>query len=291
MPIKRTVTEDSVVQRPRYRVRTDNSLLMAKRARSAAQNRKAMYATLRRGLGIETKKIVDGGTRNFMGTNTSAANMAAMDATLIRLDPNNISCNILQGVSQHQRVGNKVKLINGTMRLSMFPRPYNTTTPPYSTSNLQVIRVICFYDKRSPTVTPTPAQNGDFFQQLSAAGYTGFTGTMYDITNEVNKDRYHVFWERTYKLGSSSVSGGAAGPGDPYVNNQVNNDFQLYFKNTYSLNKTCVKSLDYNDNVSQTQWRGCWLLVFGVAPIGPANGSEYQIAGSNFQIEWKYVDA
>lgn len=266
--------------------------LAARRGLLAAKRRlhntkKRFRRRVRRAAGIETKMITAGGVRDFVGSNNAAANLTKMDATIIRVDPNNSSCNIVQGVAQDQRIGNKVKLVRGTMRFSMWPQNNSAG----STSNLQCMRMICFYDKRNPTLQPTPAANGDFFQQAGTPGYTGFTGQMYDLFNKINQDRYHVFWERTFKLGNSGlVPVGQGGPGENVWNNGANNDFKLFHKRTFSLTKTCIKSLNYNDNQSNGQWRGCWIICFGVAPIGPANISEAEVANASYQIEWKYQD-
>lgn len=261
-----------------------NSRKVYKKKTSTKSKARKFRSRIVKTLGIEKKEIVTGVNVNIRG-NSSASTTSTPDSSIIRLDPNNSSMNILQGTRQDQRVGNKVKLTNGTFEMAMWPRSDSAG----NTNNLQYVRFVCFYDKKNPTTTPTPYANLDFFQQSSATGYTGFSGTMYDLVNKINTDRYHVFWERTYKLGPAVLTGSA--DADPSYANQANNDFKAFYKRTFSLNKTCVKNLNYKDNTSDVNWRGCWIIAFGVAASSVANTADIQVANLFGQIRWKYLDA
>lgn len=282
MPPRRT-TKRKYAKRRFTRKRAATASQRYKRALTIKKKR---VSKLRKSLGVESKEIVAGISTTVKGNNSgSTAATGSPDATIIRLDPNASSLNILQGVRQDQRVGNKVKLLYGTIRTAMWPR----SDAAGNTNNLQYIRMVCFYDKRNPTSVPTPFANLDFFQQSSATGYTGFTGTMYDLVNQINTDRYHVFWERTYKLGPAVLTGSS--DADPAFANQANNDFKAFYKRTFSLTKTCVKNLTYTDNSAVVQWRGCYLMCWGVAASSIANTADINVANLQAQIRWRYSDA
>lgn len=246
---------------------------------------KAFVKKVRRALKVESKEAVAGFALNVKGNNSaSIATTGSPDYNILRVDPNETSMQIQQGVQQNQRVGNKIRLTYGTMEMALWPR----LDTAGNTNNLQYIRMVCFYDKQKPTETPTPFANLDFFQQSSATGFMGFTGQMYDLVNKINTDRYHVFWERTFKLGPAVLTG--SGSADPAYANQANNDFKAFYKRKFSLGKTCIKNLCYRDNYPQGQWRGCWIIVFGVAATAYGNVANVNVANMYGQIRWKYID-
>lgn len=249
-----------------------------RKVKLAKLRRRRNIKKLRRGLGIETKEIISSFTVNVAGNSTGSTTFTPDDATF-QVDPNASSCNIIQGVAENQRIGNKIKLTYGSCKLIMSPR---------SAANPQIVRLVCFYDKRSPTTTPTPFALGDFFE-ANAVGGTGFSGGLDDIYNEINRDIYRVFWERTYKIGFADYSGSAVG--DPAYAYQTNNDFKMFVKKTFGLSKTCVKSLKYNDSATTPAWRGCWIMAFSVAATGSANTNNQQTCNCRVQIRWRYTDA
>lgn len=239
---------------------------------------KAKVKKIRRMLGVENKEIISSVTVNVPGNSTTSTTYTPDDAVL-RVDPNSSTCNIIQGVAENQRIGNKIKLTYGTLKCVFSPRP---------NANPQILRVICFYDKRDPTVEPTPFANGDFFE-ANAVGGTTWSGGLDDMYNEVNRDRYHVFWEKTYKVGFADYAGAAVG--DPAYAYQTNNDFKMFIKRTYPLAKTCRKALNYKDTDVTPNWRGCWIIAFSVAASGSANTANQQTLNWRAQIRWRYTDA
>lgn len=248
------------------------------KVKMAKMRRRRNMKKIRRGLGIESKEIISSFTVNVAGNSAGSTTFTPDDATF-QVDPNASTCNIIQGVAENQRIGNKIRLTYGTCKCVISPR---------SAANPQIVRVICFYDKRYPTATPTPFANGDFFE-ANAVGGTTFSGGLDDIYNEINRDRYRVFWERTYKVGFADYSGSSVG--DPAYAFQTNNDFKMFVKKTYSLSKTCVKSLNYKDTDVTPNWRGCWIMAFSVAAAGSANTNNQQTCNLRTQIRWRYTDA
>lgn len=230
------------------------------------------------------KKEYVGGFSVTVAGNNSGSTLKTPDDSIIRLDPNPSNLNILQGVTQSTRVGNKIRLTNGNLTLGIWPR----SDASGNTNNLQMIRLLILYDKRNPTDTPTPFDNADFFQQSSATGYVGFSGVMYDLINRINKDRYAILMDRTYKLGFSTLVGSA--DGDPTFAYQSNNDFKAFHKINVNLNNKALKVLTYTDNNNAPNWRGCWLFAFGVAGAGPGNGADVAVANMYGQIVWQYND-
>lgn len=229
----------------------------------------------------EKKRIVQGFSSTIVGNN-SASTTATPDLRIQRLDPNNTSLTINQGPQQNQRVGNKVKLVSGKLTLGIWPRADTAG----NSNSLQYVRVMILYDKRNPTITPTPFANLDFFEQSSATGSTGFTGLMYDLINSINEDRYGILYDKTYKLGQAILTSS----GDPNYNYSANNDFKAFHKITIPLTKKCVKNLVYKDNQTDAQWRGAWLFCYGVAASAAGNTADINIANIYGQVSWKFTD-
>lgn len=232
----------------------------------------------------EKKEILAGFASQIAGNN-SASTTLTPDSRIQRLDPNTGSLAINQGTGQSERVGNRVKLTSGKLTLGIWPRPDSAG----NSQNLQIIRVLILYDKRNPTITPTPFGNLDFFQQSSTAGSTGFSGQMYDMINEINQDRYNILYDKTYKLGQASLMA-VGGSGDPLYNFQANNDFKAFHKIVIPLTKKCIKNLVYKDNTTTPQWRGAWLFCYGVAGSSVANTADILVANMYGQVKWKYTD-
>lgn len=271
----------------RSRISSSTSLLLAKKRHHNAKKR--FQKRVRRAVNIESKAIMSTFNGVIPGTRNTST-IVTPDSQLIRVDPSTGAGGMFVmpsppvGTGQSQRIGNKITLVDGWAKLTFQP-----TSDGAGTTNIQVLRVVAFYDKQNPTTQPTPFANGDFFQLGTGAGSVGFAGTMRDIVSEINKDRYHVFWERTYKLGYAHQNGSA--DAEPAWANAANNDFKLYHKKRYGLMKTCIKNVVFNDTSLTPQRRGCWIMVFGVNPVGIQNPADTSVGQVFGQVYWKYQDA
>lgn len=271
----------------RRRLNSSNSFLLAKRRHNLRKKR--FQRRVRRAINIEKKMIMASFNGQIPATRTGAV-VINPDTCLIRVDMASggggqfVMSSPTMGTGQAQRIGNKITAVNGWLKLT-----YQPQSDGGGTTNIQVLRVVAFYDKQNPTTTPTPYANGDFFQFFSGAGYTGFTGTMQDIVMEINKDRYNVFWERTYKLGYAHQNGSA--DAEPSWANAANNDFKLFYKKKYGLMKTCIKNLVFNDQTTNPLRRGCWIMVFGCNPVGLQNPVDQSVGRLFGQVCWLFTDA
>lgn len=172
-------------------------------------------------------------------------------------------CNITQGVGQGQRVGNKIKLKRLTIRGTMYPNAWNTTTNP----NPQPLRVKVWflYDKQTPAAIPDPRTN--MFQ--NGSGSVGFSGDLVDMFAPVNTDRYKVFKTREFKLGYSQYAGTASNiPNQDAVQAYSNNDFKRNCDFSFDCTRMMPKQVRYQDTLTTPTSRGIWMVVQCVSADG-----------------------
>lgn len=228
------------------------------------------------------KKYILQGFQTLVAGNNSASTTVSPDAYIQALTPNNSSLQITQGTKQYQRIGNKITITSAKLNLAIWPRADTAN----NTQNLQNIRVMILYDKRNPTLSPTPFSNLDFFEQSSATGSFGFTGQAYDLINEINHSRYRILYDKTFKLGQATL----ISSGDPLYNYQANNDFKAFHKLTIPLTNKIVKNLIFNDDYTNAQWRGAYLFCYGVAASSAGNTANINVANLYGQVKINFID-
>lgn len=143
--------------------------------------------------------------------------------TVIDLDQL-IFTQITQGPGETQRIGDKI--YPSKISYEGFLVVNNVTTPNYTKANY--IRMIILKDKLNQSVNSF----NDLFETSSSGPNTAPTNTLLDITRRVNSDRYIVYTQRVFKLGSSDIG-------------IANNDFKVskFFK--CDLTKH-MKKLDFD---------------------------------------------
>lgn len=121
-----------------------------------------------------------------------------------------INTQITQGTGETQRIGDKIypSKISYEGFLVISTETEGSIDPDY-------IRMIILKDKLNQSVN----NFSDLFETSSSGPNTAPTNTLLDITRRVNSDRYTVYTQRVFKLGSST-------------SNPANNDFKVskFFK-------------------------------------------------------------
>jgi len=222
---------------------------------------------------------------NF-GMNLYSPNYATFDATnIFPLGPRQTTLPLPQGTGQGNRIGNRVhtrKLIIGG---TLVPNAYNATTNPIPQP--MDVSIWIFYDKTLPTALPTPAANGDFYQ--NGNGSASFGGDTLDMISPVNTDRYRVLAKRNFKLGYADFAGTGATPGNQ---NFANNDYKMTCNFRFDLTKHYPKVVVWNDNATSTPTtRGLFMMVTPAWGQGTTIPAGVRPLGMQFMQNYSYQDA
>jgi len=201
------------------------------------------------------------------------------------LTPYSGGLNISQGVTQSTRIGNQIKPRKLMWNMILSPLFYNVST----NSNPQPLEIeiyICSM-KKCIGELPTATDVSNLFQ--SNASSIAPTGSLIDLTQDINKDLFTLHKRFRHKLGFASFDGTGVNAAAQSYNN---NDFKLNVVRKINLTKYCPKTITYNDgSVSPTS-----RCVFAMINISPSIGGT-QFAGSQFvarldsTISLQYEDA
>lgn len=214
----------------------------------------------------------------------SANSAALLDGSIIPLTPFATSLQVDQGVGAANRVGNKINLRKLTFKGTIFPQPYDGVFN-VSPQPLQV-KLWIFYDKRDPTIKPTPAAQGNFFQNDNST--TTFSNNLSDLWKPINTDIYRVVATKMFKLGNAinTSSGTNAAASD-----WTNNDFKYNCNFSIPLTKHCVKNIKFNDNNSNPTTRGLFAMFQCVYASGGAVSSGQILAKMYYMLDMEFEDA
>lgn len=205
-------------------------------------------------------------------------------SSLFQLSPGPSACAINQGTGNGGRIGNKITTKKLVFKGSMCPLPYNVT------SNAIIapcqLKMIIFYDKRTPTAMPT-SWTSDMFQ--NGNGSTGFTNDFTDMWAPINSEYYTVVKTKMFKLGYQqfvATNGyNASNSGYP------NNDFKLNANFSIDLTKYLPKTVTYEGNSSSPVSRGLWCAVVPVYADGNAMAASTIAQKMSYILDYKYEDA
>jgi len=193
---------------------------------------------------------------------------------------------ILQGIGQGQRVGNKICLKSMKMRVVMAPYQYQATLN--SVPAPAIIRFIVFYDRLNPHSAPAPQAQADIIDFNNTS--SKFLNDLLDSVVPINTDRYRVLVDRKVKLGCAVYAGtGTSAASQSYANN----DFKYNANFSVDLAKFFPKTVVYADNTAEASLPHG--LYFMCVPCR-ADGSAYALAGATtvalgqYYIQTKYTD-
>jgi len=236
----------------------------------------------------EISRTIENKSRQFF-QNTyallySSNSAALLDGSIIPLTPFAGVLQIDQGVGSGGRVGNQVKvkklMFKGTIIPGQYDAILNTLPQPLQ------IKLWLFYDKRDPTLKPTPSAQNNFFQFNDSN--VGFSNTLADLWKPVNTDIYRILGTKVFKLGNAiNTSAGS----QTVVSGWSNNDFQYNCNFSIDCTDMIVKNIKFNDNNSNPTTRGLFALFECVYANGGSIGSGQRVASIQYMIDMIYEDA
>lgn len=275
-------------------------MVYGKLPRKSRGGNRRMYRK-RRGMGVKTvakiaKQVVERGRETKLLQNDILAydinpyaygTTSADTVPFFCLTPNNLVTfpqglgSLAQGVTQSTRIGNKVEMVKGTLRMQIAANPqdvtYNTNPRPCN------VQIFVGYDRlgvNGAIDDSLPA----FFQDNSTSHEP--TGTNLDLFSKINTDRYVICYKRTLKIGNSEYFG----TGSSSTNYYTNNEFKSQRTVNIDFTRRMIKHLRFNDVSGAPSNRGlyCWILVS--APDGSALSTR-QIISVSAQIVNQFKDA
>lgn len=198
------------------------------------------------------------------------------------LSPYTSYLNLSQGVSQGQRVGNKVRTVSlimkGSLNALAYDAIYNPKPQPV------IVKMWVYYAKASPTTLTPPAF--DWFQLGGTSA--PMTGYLTDLWAPINTDQYTVLKTKIFKIGNSIASGTGNQPG---AQSYANNDYKLNALFSFNLTKLCPKIVRYNDNTTQPSSRILLMAIQCVQADGslPASAAQTPV-NLSYMMTYRYSD-
>lgn len=277
-----------------------------KRSRRGA--RKPRMRRKRRGLGVKSVKtiarkvVAENRERKYKQFsfinytlspyNSGDFNLGANSVSMVCLSPYdgpavgpNVNLAISQGVQTDERIGSRIEMKKGTIRLYFSPTFYD---PTYNTTPMpMLLQVFIGYDRTTGNGQPS-ATLPDFFEDNGNAQNP--VGWAIDTFRKVNKERYVIFNRRTYKIGNAEYFGSANTPAQQHY---TNNDFKYAIKTSFDYTKHLIKTVKYNkDNavIDTPTTRQLWMWWMITPVIGTAIGGSRQI-NCTAECTIQYTDA
>lgn len=172
---------------------------------------------------------------------------------LHQLSPNASTLPIALGTTSSSRVGNRISIVNGRIKLTFWSAAQNSETNPYPVPCIVRGWILT---KRNTANGEPPSSLPSFFQSGSTA--INPSGYLQDDFNVINKDLYRVYKQFKVKIGNSSFEG----TGGSSINNFfANNDYALTKTISINFTKHLIKNCKFNDSSTDPTTRGLWLAM------------------------------
>jgi len=230
--------------------------------------------------GNEEKKV-----NNYYSTGNSIQGVAGggWAVSSIPICPNSVGFQIPQGTGQGQRIGNQIKVKKGILKVIWQANPYDLSTNP-TPAPFQV-RMLLFKDKLDAQAQPTNIST-ELFQSSSTS--IGPLNDLVDMLLPINKDRYHVYYDRVVKVGPQFYTGTGSAPN---FGNGSNNDFQLNPQVEVDFTKFLPSKIQFDDTSSNPTSDGLWMLMIPADVEGSTIPAGTIVGGYTYSAELHFTDA
>lgn len=201
------------------------------------------------------------------------------------LTPYTGGLSISQGVTSSSRTGNQIKPRSLIWNFCLTNQSYNATTNP--SPQPCIVEIFICSLKGEASAMPNSIDITSLFQLNNAA--VPPTGSVYDLTQPVNKDYFICYKRMRFKVGFA-ISGGTGSVAN--LQSFSNNDFKLLVNHKANLFKHCPKTMVFPD-ASTTPTSRCLFALINVMPaIGnTAFAGTVQPLRLDSTIHFEYEDA
>lgn len=234
--------------------------------------------------GVEKKCVAF--VQTFANVPNVTSSTSSLNGIYQVLTPSNSTYgyNISTGVSNAQRIGNRVKTRSLVCNYTIVPKGYNVTSNP--NPQPQIVIIYFFKSKINPAGDITTSQlTTQFFE--NGPTMTGLSGYLMDLNRKICPDTFTYLTHRVHKIGYAKND--ATGNMPSYAN-QANNDFKLFVSGKVNLTKYCPKTIRWDDNnLVNNEWIYCVHQTLNVFDA-PAASTIYPVSIS-YDTYFTYVDA
>nr|CRY97230.1 hypothetical protein [uncultured prokaryote] len=220
--------------------------------------------------------------QSYMSNVNLSAYGTTLGGYLLPVSPYQGVVQIVQGLGQGDRLGNRIKTKKCIIDMQFKPLPYNAATNILGSSPWQVVGY--FYTNKDD-VNGSVLPDNTFIQSGNSS--VPLTGTDVDLISVVNKDRWQVYKKFSFMLGyeSYSFNGGATAQVLSY------NDCPYNVRKRFDITKWVPKFVTYNDT-STNPTSKCVSLYLEVVNAGGGTSSASTInAQVTYSIDYEYTDA
>lgn len=227
---------------------------------------------------VENKEIMDYWSNMTIQTLSSGTNVGNNCRQLLPLPA--------QGVDNHQRIGNAIRVVKGVIKGHINIKPYNASTNPLGTPLLGKIWLFRDFNFAGTF----PIQNGsyvDYFNNFFKGNATQlpFQANPLDMSLPINDDNFRLLATKSFKIGASNATAtGQVGSSGYFDNSPMTVPF--YF----NWGKYCKKQIKFQDSGSYPTNENCYIVVQVVRADGADSGS-YQMAEWHAVNTIRYEDA
>lgn len=201
------------------------------------------------------------------------------------LTPYTGGISISQGVTSSSRTGNQIKPRALIWNFVLTNQAYSAATNP--SPQPCIVEIFICSLKGEQSALPNSLDITSLFQLNNAA--VPPTGSVYDLTQPVNKDYFQCYQRMRFKLGFANNGGTGTLPN---LQSFSNNDYKLLVNKRLNLFKHCPKTMVFPD-ASTTPTSRCVFALINVMPsIGnTAFSSAVQPLRLDSTIHFEYEDA
>ena len=244
-------------------------------------SRKGLLALVNRQISRAEEKKES--TQYSLNTPLPPSNNAGWVTSSIPICPYATGFNITQGVQQGQRVGNQIRTkkcwVKGIIHPNIQDAATNIQPLPIS------IRMILFKDKFNKSSQPS-AVGIDLFQ--SGSTVLPPQNDLADMVLDLNRDRYQIYHDEKFKVGTSNFQGTGNIAGFQFF---ANNDFKYNCEFYVDCTKFLPKTITYNDASSSPMSDTLWMLFLPVWANGGQMAASQITCSMSWAASYQYTDA
>lgn len=217
-----------------------------------------------------------------INTPLPSVNNAGWTASSISIAPSSTGFVIPNGTGQGNRIGNVIRTKKAVVKGIIHQNGYSATNP--QPQPVQV-RMLIFKDKFNPAAQPA-AVALDLFQTGSTA--VGPANDLADQMLDVNKDRYQVYHDETFKLGFANFGGLGT---NTTFQSFSNNDFKMNCEFSVDITKFIPKTIMYNDTSPAPMNDNLWMIFIPSFAAGGGMTADSTICNMSWSASYQFTDA
>jgi len=254
------------------------------RARKSAPRKKSVSLAVKKYVKKTLHAQIENKTQNVQAGANFGNILQNTTMNMYPMVPSASAWTISQGVTQNNRIGNKIKPVK--VMLSYVIRPNGYDAVANAGPIPMEVEMFLGYVKSSPSVLPTASDLGSLLQ----GGNTSYApiGNLTDIVASTNKDYWHIAKRWRHKVGYADTGGQGNNSTFSFF---TNNDFKLNVVNKLDITKFIPKTITFNDGNATSTAKGLYFFYQGVSAAGNILASTQTPLNIQFWVDFQFEDA